>query len=252
MNTLKNHSVRSWVIYTLSDPRSNGEIRYVGVTHQPPQDRLKTHIYLARTGKTRTHTSYWIGSLLGEGLEPTLRVIDSGVGSGWEDSEKYWISKYKEQGANLTNHTDGGEGSLGCPCSPETRAKLRASKLGRRLTDDHKEKISKAGMGRKPTPEIRVKLRLAKLGNNPSPETRAKISSSNKGKSPTPEARAKLSAAGKGREKSPETLAKLSASIKESWKTRPRKLSPETRMKMSLSHIKREPDDFSEQDNADG
>ena len=228
-------SERSWVIYILSDPRLPDVVRYVGATHRNPKKRLAAHIYSSRPGGTRTHTSNWIRSLLGVGVKPSLKVVDSGAGPGWEASEMYWIARYKGQGCDLTNHTAGGEGSLGFQHSPETRAKLRADKLGRKLSPEHRAKISVAGRGRTPSPETRAKLSAGKRGNNPSAEARAKISAAHLGTRHSPEARAKMSAAQQGRKRSPETCAKLSESIRKSWESRGRGVSPEARAKMSVA-----------------
>jgi len=54
--------MRSWVVYTLVDPRHPELVRYVGVTHQKPPARLAGHLHLARKG----HGSYlfnWIRKL---------------------------------------------------------------------------------------------------------------------------------------------------------------------------------------------
>lgn len=235
MNTLKTTEPRPWVIYTLSDPRTPDTVRYVGITHGTLEDRLKTHIYLSRTGKLRTHTVYWIRSLLRDGVEPLIKVIDGGIGSGWEASEVGWIAWYKEQGSNLTNHTAGGEESVGRPNSPETRAKIRVAKLGKKLSPEHRAKIALAGLGRKPSPETRAKLSASKLGNNPSSEARAKISAAHLGRKHSPEARANMASAHLGKKRSAATCAKMSEALRESWKTRERLVSSESREKMSKS-----------------
>lgn len=233
MNLSKTQTSRSWVIYTLSDPRIPETVRYVGITHGTIRKRLGTHIFLARKGVLHTRTVHWIQFLLAGGVEPVLKVIDNGVGPGWEASERYWITWHRERGFGLTNHTSGGQGSLGHPCSLETRAKLRAAKLGRRLSPEHRAKIGAAGLGRKPGPETRAKLRVSKLGNNPSPETRAKISAANSGRKHSLEARVKMSAVQRGKRRSPETCAKMSEAIRKSWESRERVFSPAARAKMS-------------------
>lgn len=53
------------------------------------------------------------------------------------------------------------------PPSEETRAKMRAAKLGGKLTEEHKQKIGLAGMGNQ-----------RRLGTKQSKETRAKMSAS--------------------------------------------------------------------------
>lgn len=102
--------MRTWVIYTLCDPR-DGVVRYVGVTHQKPRVRLSGHINLARKG-ARYHTAAWIRSLLRDNVRPEMCVIESGTGDNWGDAETKWIAHYRSQGHSLTNLTNGGEGCI--------------------------------------------------------------------------------------------------------------------------------------------
>lgn len=232
MNPSKTKGPRQWVIYVLSDPRTPDIVRYVGATNNLKR-RLKAHVYLSRVGKTRTHTGYWIQSLLRDGVGLSSRVVDSGEGVGREASEVRWISWHREQGFDLTNHTAGGEGSLGHETSAETRAKIRAAKVGKKLSPEHKAKISLGGVGRKPSSETVAKLSASKLGSTLSSETRAKISAAHTGKRQRPEAIAKTAAANRGQKRSPEVCRVLSEAAKESWKHRDRGVSLEARAKMS-------------------
>lgn len=117
---------------------------------------------------------------------------------------------------------------LGKPCTPETRAKLRAANLrnppnleaiarmraanlGKPRSSETKEKLRIANLGRKHTPENLEKMRAAKLGKKQSPETKAKRSASLRGRKHTPEAVEKMRAAKKGKQFSPEHREKLSA-----------------------------------------
>jgi len=100
----------------------------------------------------------------------------------------------------LANMSKGGDGSLGHVVSPqhraaisvaqkgprslETRAKMRASALGKVISPETREKLSKAGLGKKHnvTPEGRARLDAVhrgntwNLGNKRSAETKAKQS----------------------------------------------------------------------------
>lgn len=98
--------------------------------------------------------------------------------------EKYLIKKFRDDGLELTNLTDGGEGSSGHKTSEETKAKL-----------------SKANKGRKMPPmraEHKAKLRAARTGKKATPDARAKISAANKGKIMRAESREKMSKAIEG------------------------------------------------------
>lgn len=67
--------------YTLSDPRTPDNIRYLGKTNQKLARRLDQHISAtkrANNGKgSKNHNTNWITSLLKEGLKPLMIEIDS-------------------------------------------------------------------------------------------------------------------------------------------------------------------------------
>ncbi|QNI88875.1 NUMOD3 motif family protein [Synechococcus sp. ROS8604] len=65
------------------------------------------------------------------------------------------------------NKTIGGAGPSGCARSKETRAKIRAARIGRKVTEETRAKMR----GRKHTEETRAKLRGRKFTE----ETRAKM-----------------------------------------------------------------------------
>ncbi len=124
--------------------------------------------------------------------------------------EKFYIRKFKtnvcreyEPGkvGHGYNQTDGGEGMLGKPASPETRQKLSKALKGRRPSLEARQKLSEANRRRRGTA--------------------------------TSEARRKMSEAHKGRRKSPETRKKMSEAAKQ------RRHSPATRAKMSVSQVER-------------
>jgi hypothetical protein len=86
------------------------------------------------------------------------------------------------------NCQSGGRGAH--KASLETRAKMRAAKLGKKQKPEHVAKRAASQTGLKRTPETRANIRAGQ----------------------SPEARAKMSAAAKGRTKSAETRAKMAAS----------------------------------------
>lgn len=111
-------------IYVLKDPDSH-EVRYVGKTVQSLIARLGQHIYDSKSKKN--HRAYWIQKLVSGGKLPLIEEIDS---CSWGDSaalETFYIAKYKAEGANLINQTEGGEGTLGKIVSTETRKKQSES-----------------------------------------------------------------------------------------------------------------------------
>jgi|JI6StandDraft_1071083.scaffolds.fasta_scaffold58683_2 hypothetical protein len=110
-------------IYKLCCPITN-EIRYVGITTKSLTKRLASHINAAQKTGAKTHRESWIRGLLNKGLKPLIEELETFKGElkphkgGYVfgihgEREKYWISKYLKEGANLTNYTDGGDGFLG-------------------------------------------------------------------------------------------------------------------------------------------
>ena len=233
MNLSKTHGPRPWVIYALSDPRTPEAVRYVGVTHSTPRNRLARHLSNARNPRVPTHSSHWIMSLLMVGVTPSIRVIDSGRGLGWETSEMYWIAWHKEHGSDLTNHTSGGEGAVGRLCSPETRTKLSTARRRRVTSPETIVKMSAAAKGKKHSQETLAKMSASSSGKKHSPEALAKISAASRGRKFSAESRSKMSASHQGSKQSPEAIAKSSGA------RRGRKRSPEACARMSASQLAR-------------
>jgi group I intron endonuclease len=125
------------------------------------------------------------------------------------------------------------QSTLGLIPSPETRAKISATKIRKKV---------------KATPEIRAKISRALIGNKyaeghiHAPETRARMSETHKGMAISPEACEKISASKigntnfLGRKHTPETLAKMSAAAIGNTRCRGRKLSSETRAKIKATN----------------
>jgi predicted GIY-YIG superfamily endonuclease len=98
--------MRTCFLYHLCEP--TGEVRYVGISINP-EKRLAQHLSNAITGK-RTHVYSWIQSLQSRMELPKLAVIKA------FDSEEeaaraeiLEIQHLKASGANLTNHSEGGD-----------------------------------------------------------------------------------------------------------------------------------------------
>jgi hypothetical protein len=108
-------------IYSLCDPRS-GAVRYIGKADQPCK-RLRAHV----NERADRRKNRWINQLKSMGLEPELRILEVVPSDDWETAERHWIAHYRDSGADLTNHTDGGEGLHNA--SESTRQKLREIKV---------------------------------------------------------------------------------------------------------------------------
>jgi len=118
-------------IYELRDPRDKEyNPKYVGITIAPLNVRLRGHLE-GKKLRTNTYKNNWVKQLSREGLIPTIHLIEEVV--GWTlacEREKYWIAGLRKQGFNLTNSTDGGEGSVGIIAREETRKKLSIATTG--------------------------------------------------------------------------------------------------------------------------
>lgn len=159
----------------------DGVVRYVGQTTGQLDRRLIHHHYDAKKLGT-IHKSNWIRRVIERGFE--IQIVPIEENAPWGSAEIKWIAWYRQNGFDLVNTTDGGEGVVGYVRDEEWRARRSAAMKGRT------------------SPRKGVKL---------SDETRAKISAVQKGKVISLEAREKISAALKGRKKSPEHIAKVAA-----------------------------------------
>lgn len=176
---------RTWYIYVLKDPRYN-TVRYVGWSYDVEQ-RISAHISTAP--KIKSHKAHWIRQLLSVDLRPIIEVIEFGD-SDWREAEKRWIAHYRNIGADLTNMTDGGDGTPGCYPDESTR-----------------QKMSVARTGRKQTPESIAKTQMAMTGRKKSKEHIQKMSDVRKGIVPVAATTA-AAIANRGRRQSPEHVAK--------------------------------------------
>jgi hypothetical protein len=138
-------------IYVLKHPVTH-EIRYVGKTIDL-KIRKKSHREL---GKTRCDN--WKRSLLADGFWPDMEVVENvPSGENWAKREQFWIKHYRDLGCNLTNLTEGGEGTEGRVITDAYREKMRKKFLGRPIPQEQREQISKSLTGLKQSPETVAK-----------------------------------------------------------------------------------------------
>lgn len=128
-------------IYILLDPITF-DVRYVGKTNSAKR-RLYSHIKECKSIRI-SYKINWIKSLLSKGERPIISIIDVVPISEWQYWEKYWIEQFKQWGFNLTNQTEGGDGGQGYKHTDLAKNKMRKSKLGKPLSEEHKIKISKS------------------------------------------------------------------------------------------------------------
>ncbi|WP_080421237.1 GIY-YIG nuclease family protein [Burkholderia ubonensis] len=156
-------------IYVLRDPRT-GAVRYVGKTVQTLARRLSAH--MLRSAAKRTHRDCWIAGLMAAGFEPVIECIAT-AGADWAEREQFWIAHYRAAGCDLTNQTDGGEGSPGIEVS-ETQRRGMSQRQSMRMTSEYRRHLSekvKSGW----TPERRAAF-AAKMAARQTPEERARRS----------------------------------------------------------------------------
>lgn len=117
-------------VYELRDPRDETKSpRYVGITVKLLKNRLCAHLNPKKL-IPNNHKNTWIKSLLKLGIKPTIHLIEEVEGYDYACKvEQYWIKEFKEQGYNITNSTDGGEGLKGYIASEETKEKLKKASI---------------------------------------------------------------------------------------------------------------------------
>jgi len=194
------------IIYALCDPLTE-EVRYIGKTKRKAHTRLRNHITEAKRRIKLTHKANWVYSLLCKNLEPTMSVLEVVAdGENWEEREKWWIVFAREQGFDLTNLTDGGEGTqlfgeangfYGRKHSEESLRKIREalkdrepSFKGKHHTEEAKQKNREAHLGvcsLSPEQIKEYRKRFSGEGNPfygmfHSEETKQQISENRKGK----------------------------------------------------------------------
>lgn len=154
-------------IYALKDPISN-DIRYIGKTKNELNKRLYEHCTI-RNLKEKTHKNNWIKYLLKLNYRPVILLIEEVDYCNWQEREIYWINFYKSIGNNLTNGTNGGDGSNGCKRSKdciekiidikrkngtlarsyECRRKISESQKGKKLSKEHSDRLTAYGESKK-------------------------------------------------------------------------------------------------------
>lgn len=122
-------------IYLISD--EIGNIRYIGKSNNPRR-RLNQHI----NDSFNLHKYNWLQSIIKRGYFPKIEVIDEVPIDEWEFWEVYWISQFKTWGFNLLNVSKGGS-DMSYVITEKSKVKMRKSKLGIKLSEEHKAKIAK-------------------------------------------------------------------------------------------------------------
>ena len=82
-------------IYALVDPQ-NGDIRYIGETKDAAK-RLYGHMYSSNS----IHIKKWVDDLNKDSLFPRMFIVE--ITTNLDEREKFWISHYLSEGADLLN-----------------------------------------------------------------------------------------------------------------------------------------------------
>jgi hypothetical protein len=110
-------------IYGLIDPRTH-QCRYVGKTVLTPNRRLHVHKWRSKAEGHKGHSMAWIASLCRDGSEPEVITLEEvAPGGDWVEAEQFWIEYLRWLGAELCNHSIGGEGQTGFKQTPEMIAR---------------------------------------------------------------------------------------------------------------------------------
>jgi hypothetical protein len=184
------------LIYALASSSEPDVIRYIGRTkYTSPEKRLDTHKGHMKYGR-KTHVYNWMRKVYSSGNSVVCICIESNL--SWQESanrEVYWIKFYKEKGYDLTNISNGGDGSLS-------------------VSQETKDLMSKNRKGKSPSPQCHDAARHANIGRVKTQEERAKLSAAHTGKIYTQETKDRISKAKKGTIISEETRQKISRSHK--------------------------------------
>lgn len=201
-------SVPKHIIYGLVDPRTL-MVRYVGLSSSG-LSRAHRHRLPSVLGAEDTHKTRWIRGLLAAGLDYQVITLAPSSRERLVGDEQWWIAYARASGWPLTNSTDGGEGLLNP--TEETRARMRAARVGLKIGPPSKEtrdKIGAANRGKTPSAELRALWSLQRTGSTHTAEARAKIAAASRGRRMSDKARAALAKLNANRIVSEETREKL-------------------------------------------
>lgn len=157
-----------FIIYGLVDPR-DGQLRYVGKSVRG-LGRPKEH---TSRKNERTHKANWIQQLQALGLKYEIVIIQELDGPEiLSQAEVFWIAYFRQLGCNLTNATDGGEGTLGREVSAATKELHRQHALGKVATQETRDRMASMKKGRPLALSHRERISLGRQGcKNKSPMT---------------------------------------------------------------------------------
>jgi hypothetical protein len=135
-------------VYFLSAKSSPEVIRYVGRSrHDSPGERYTSHLYHATHG-SNLHVHNWMRKTLAND-EVVLTCAESGI--SYEESgvkEMHYIKVFRSRGYDLTNLTDGGEGTVGHKLTDQQKARVSEVHFGAKRSEETRKKISQSNKGK--------------------------------------------------------------------------------------------------------
>lgn len=195
-------------IYGLIDPVTH-QLRYIGKTVLTPGRRLSVHAWRSRSQPHKRHSMAWILSLERRGFTPEVVTIEEiAIGGDWVEAEQFWIAYFRMIGADLCNHTIGGEGQTGYKQSPELIEK-RISKV---------RGLRNPNFGKPMLPQVKAALALGGERMRADPE-RHKWAIGRRRAGITEETRLAMGAGAKRNWADPSCRSKLTAKISEKGRT---------------------------------
>ncbi|MEY9198673.1 hypothetical protein ABIA16_003789 [Sinorhizobium fredii] len=126
----------------------------------------------------------------------TVEIVDYFIHESQAHAHEIELIEFygrRDIGGALVNKTDGGEGNSGWIPSDEVRAKISAKKKGVPVhSAAWRAKMSAAHRGKSHSDEAREKIRISKIGKPLSDEHKAKLSAANSGRVPSDDIRVKI------------------------------------------------------------
>lgn len=146
--------------------------------------RISAH-FLPGNLKKRSHKNNVIKKAIRDGVPVLREKLHEGLTEEQAHAKEIELIAFygrRINGGCLTNATDGGEGVSGYKPSVESIEKMKSSKRGKPLSEEHRQKISDSMRGKTHGEQMRARVSIARTGAKHSEASRAKMSEIRTGK----------------------------------------------------------------------